>query len=199
MTDRNKIALFIDGTNMFYAQRKLGYHIDYKKLYNYFTRGYPVYNAFYYTGRDIPPDQTTIAFMDALTYMGYTLRTKDIKTISDEETGETIRKCDLDVEIVIDMFNCIDLYDIAVLCSGDGDFTRAVEMMRSKGKEVWACSCKGMAATELVNAVDKFFWLERLEKEIRKGPNSAGRNGDAPQPAPDRERSRIFESDQYNR
>ncbi len=193
--DRNKVAMFVDGTNMFYAQRKLGFHIDYKKLYGYFTRSNPVYNAFYYTGRDVPPDQTTIAFMDALTYMGYTLRTKDIKTITDEETGETIRKCDLDVEIVIDMFNCIELYDIAVLCSGDGDFTRAVEMLRSKGKEIWACSCKGMAATELVNAVDKFFWLERLEKDIRKSPTS-GRNGDS---FPERDRVRAYDSEPFGR
>lgn len=185
--------MFVDGTNMFYAQRKLGFHIDYKKLYSYFSRGNPVYNAFYYTGRDVPPDQTTIAFLDALTYMGYTLRTKDIKTITDEDTGETVRKCDLDVEIVIDMFNCVDLYDIAVLCSGDGDFTRAVEMLRSNGKEIWACSCKGMAATELVNAVDKFFWLEKMEKEIRKGNNMGRSGGSRDEDGAFKDRDREFE------
>jgi uncharacterized LabA/DUF88 family protein len=46
--------------------------------------------------------------------------TKPIKTIYDSSTGKFIQKANLDIEIVLDMFNTIDNYDVAVLVSGDG-------------------------------------------------------------------------------
>lgn len=179
-----RVALFVDGANMFYLQRKLGFHIDYKKLLDYFTEGKELYNAFYYTGLNAPSEVKDRKFLEAMTYIGYTVRTKHIKEIVDSESGETIQKANLDIEIVIDMFNTVNQYDVAVLLSGDGDFERAVELIRSKGKRVIAASTKGMASYELVNAVDKYidlaFIRDRIEKIRPQPPAVAG----AAQPSP---------------
>lgn len=163
-----RVALFVDGANMFYLQRKLGFHIDYKKLLDYFTEGKELYNAFYYTGLNAPSEVKDRKFLEAMTYIGYTVRTKHIKEIVDSESGETIQKANLDIEIVIDMFNTVDQYDVAILLSGDGDFERAVELIRTKGKRVIAASTKGMASYELVNAVDKYIDLAFIRDRIEK-------------------------------
>lgn len=156
---------------MFYAQRKLGWHLDYRKVLTHFAGTYEIYNAFYYTAVTTPPDPGTESFLRALTAMGYSVRRKPIKEILDTETGQVIRKANLDTEIVIDMFNTVDLYDVAVLFSGDGDFERAVELIRSRGKRIFGVGISSMAAYDLVNAVDRYIYLEDLRSVIEKGGN----------------------------
>lgn len=153
---------------MFYAQRKLGWHLDYRKLYEFLTRDYEVYNAFYFTSVPTPVDPSLEGFLRALTAMGYTVRRKALKEIVDQDTGETFRKANLDIELVIDMFNTVELYDVAILCTGDGDFERAVELLRSRGKRVLGVGSREMAAYDLINAVDKYIFLEDLREQIGK-------------------------------
>ncbi len=165
-----KLALFVDGANLFYAQRKLGWHIDYRRLYDYLSQDYHVYNAFYYTSVPTPVDPSLEGFLRALTAMGYTVRRKPLKEIVDQETGNTFRKANLDIELVIDAFNTADLYDVAILCTGDGDFERAVELLRSRGKRIIGVGSREMAAYDLINAVDRYIFLEDLRETVGKAP-----------------------------
>lgn len=164
-----KVAMFIDGANMFYAQKdELKWFIDFERLYKYFTRDSDVYNAFYYTGVKGVRFAEKQRFLDALTHIGYTVRKKPVKRILDTDTGEFKEKCNLDIEMVIDMFNTVHNYDIAILFSGDGDFERAVELLRSKGKEIVAVSTRGRIAKELVNAVDRYVDLRGIRSAIER-------------------------------
>jgi uncharacterized LabA/DUF88 family protein len=167
-----RIAIFIDGANMFYAQRKMGWHIDYRKVYEFYASQAQVYNAFYYTSVTNPPDAGMEGFLRALTGMGYTVRRKVVKEILDQETGQTIRKANLDIEIVIDMLTTAELYDRAVLISGDGDFERAVEFLRGRGKRIDGLGVHAMAAYDLVNAMDRYLYLEDLRELVEK-PSAA--------------------------
>lgn len=168
-----RVGLFVDGASMFYLQRKLGFHIDYKKLMDFFTQGCELYNAFYYTGLNAPSEVKDRKFLEAMTHIGYTVRTRQIREIVDSESGEVVQRANLDIDIVIDMLNTVDHYDVAVLLSGDGDFERAAEALRAKGKRIVAGSTKGMASYDLINAVDKYIDLlqvrDRIEK-IRSAP-----------------------------
>lgn len=172
-----RIAIFIDGANMFYAQRKMGWHIDYRKVYEFYASQAQVYNAFYYTSVTNPPDTGMEGFLRALTGMGYTVRRKTVKEILDQETGQTIRKANLDIEIVIDMLTTADLYDRAVLISGDGDFERAVEFLRGRGKRIEGLGVHAMAAYDLVNAMDRYLYLEDLRELVEK-PSAASTGSD---------------------
>lgn len=69
------------------------------------------------------------------------------------KAGDTARKANLDIEIVVDMFNTIDQYDMAILISGDGDFERALQLLRYKGKRVMVFSTEGYIAREIRNVV----------------------------------------------
>lgn len=146
-----KVAVFLDGANCFYTQKKMGWNIDAEKLLDYCKEYGEIVEAIYYTGVSAESNQRK--FLDKLAYMGYSLVTKPVKTITDHTTGQTTQKANLDIEIVLDMFNMIDRYDMAILISGDGDFERAIQQLKSRGKEVKVISTRSSVATELVHAM----------------------------------------------
>jgi uncharacterized LabA/DUF88 family protein len=116
--------------------------------------------------RSDPRDENFVRF---LAYAGYVVRTKRLKTIFDAETGETTQKANLDVEIVMDMFNTVENYDKAVLLSGDGDFERALELLRSRGREICVVSTQNWIAAELRMAVGSHFIdLQDLRDKIER-------------------------------
>ncbi len=169
MRDPNeRVAVFVDGANMFYAQRLLGWHLDFARVLKYFTRERELYNAFYYTGVQTPRDNHQRDFLSALRHLGFTIREKPIKETPDPQSHTVIRSASLEIEIVIDIFNTADRYDLVVLMSGDGDFERAVELLRSKGKEIVGVGTRGMIASELENACDRYVRLEEIRSEVEK-------------------------------
>jgi uncharacterized LabA/DUF88 family protein len=154
---------------MFYAQQKNGWFFDPRRVLDYFVRSQPnveLVNAFWYTGIKDPNDQR--AFRDALISLGFTVRTKILKEYRDEDSGRYFQKANLDIEIVIDMFNTVGQYDRIILFSGDGDFERAVELLRSKNTLITVVSTEGMIARELRNATDRYIDLNDIRPYIEK-------------------------------
>lgn len=169
-----RVAIFLDGANNFFTQKKMGWHIDVEKLLNYCKDYGDVVEAIYYSGET--DDAKQKSFLNKLAYIGYSLETKPVKTIYDGETGEITQKANLDIEIVLDMFNMIDRYDLAILISGDGDFERAVRQLKSRGKEVKVISTRGCVATELVHAtginyIDLLAIRETIERKADTFPD----------------------------
>ena len=164
----NRLSIFVDGNNMFYAQQKNGWFFDPKRVLEHFV-GDPaveLVNAFWYTGLKDQQDQR--GFRDALISLGYTVRTKVLKEYYDDNSGRYSQKANLDIEIVVDMFNTVDQYDRVILFSGDGDFERAIELLRSKSTHITVVSTEGMIARELRNATDRYIDLNDLRKKIEK-------------------------------
>jgi uncharacterized LabA/DUF88 family protein len=164
----NRVSIFVDGNNMFYAQQRNGWFFDPRKILEYFTRESDVrlVNAFWYTGLKDSQDQR--GFRDALISLGYTVRTKLLKEYYDDTSGRYSQKANLDIEIVIDMFNTVEQYNRVVLFSGDGDFERAIELLRSKNTHITVVSTEGMIARELRNVTDQYIDLNTLRSEIEK-------------------------------
>jgi uncharacterized LabA/DUF88 family protein len=164
----NRISIFVDGNNMFYAQQKNGWFFDPRRVLEYFTSepSVSLVNAFWYTGLKDPQDQR--GFRDALISLGYTVRTKILKEYYDDNSGRYSQKANLDIEIVVDMFSTVDQYDRVVLFSGDGDFERAIELLRAKNTHITVVSTEGMIARELRNATDRYIDLNDLRAKIEK-------------------------------
>lgn len=166
-----RVSIFVDGANMYYAQKRMGWFIDYRKVLTYFAwqGDRELSEAYYFTGSDSSPRGREGAFYEYLMHAGYTVRTKSIKQVTDDATGETVEKANLDIEIVIDMFNTVSRYDTCVLMSGDGDFERMVEVLRARGKRVIVVSLPEMTARELRNAAGaNFIDLRQLESAIAR-------------------------------
>jgi uncharacterized LabA/DUF88 family protein len=164
----NRLSIFVDGNNMFYAQQKNGWFFDPRRVLDYFKTepNTSLVNAFWYTGLKDPQDQR--GFRDALISLGYTVRTKILKEYYDDNSGRYSQKANLDIEIVVDMFNTVDQYDKVILFSGDGDFERAIELLRSKNTHITVVSTEGMIARELRNATDRYIDLNDIRDQIEK-------------------------------
>jgi uncharacterized LabA/DUF88 family protein len=166
-----RVSIFVDGANMYYAQKKLGWYIDFRKVLSFFGRdaGNVISEAYYYTGADSQAKNRDSAFHEYLMYSGYTVRTKAIKQMVDDTTGEIVEKANLDIELVIDMFNTVTLYETCILMSGDSDFERALELVRTKGKRIAVVAHPEMTARELRNVAGRnFFDLRDLERVIAR-------------------------------
>ena len=149
--------------------KKNGWFFDPRRVLDYFRSQYTstnLVNAFWYTGLKDPQDQR--GFRDALISLGYTVRTKILKEYYDDNSGRYSQKANLDIEIVIDMFNTVDQYNRVVLFSGDGDFERAIELLRSKNTHITVVSTEGMIARELRNATDRYIDLNEIREKIEK-------------------------------
>jgi uncharacterized LabA/DUF88 family protein len=164
-----KTSIFVDGANMFYAQKAFGWFFDPAKLKRALLGDDELVNAFWFIGVKEPVDPPDKRFHDFLAASGYVVRTKKIKTIWDIQSRSEIQKCNLDIEIVIDMFNTIRNYEKAILVSGDGDFTRALELLRSSGKIITVVSTRKSVAGDLLQVVgSNFIDLADLRPQVER-------------------------------
>ena len=163
-----RVAVFVDGANYTFMQKNLGWHIDAAKLLDYCERFGTIEDAYYYTGVDSSSDVQQ-GYLTALTHIGYALVTKPVKTIGDSDTGSSMQKANLDIEIVLDMFTTIDTYDMAVLVSGDGDFRRVLELLRARGKKFTVIATSDLVAREIRSVCGMhYIGFEDIRDEIEK-------------------------------
>ena len=169
---QEKIALFIDGSNLYAAARALGFDIDYKNLLELFSSKGQLVRAYYYTA--LMDDQEYLPIrplVDWLDYNGYTMVTKPAKEFTDA-SGRRKIKGNMDIELAIDVLEMADHLDNIVLFSGDGDFRRLVEAVQRKGVRVTVVSTvksvPPMVADELRRQADDFIDLSSLSNEIAR-------------------------------
>ncbi len=166
-----RVSIFVDGANMYYAQKRLGWFIDYRKLLCYFrtTLGMQVSDAYYYTAVDPSAKGRDTTFHDYLLHSGYVLRTRPLKGCCEAREEVPWERIELAVDIVIDVLLTLDHFDVCAILSGDGNFERLVEVLRIKGKRVMIIAHPEMTARELRTAVGShFFDLRDLERFIAR-------------------------------
>jgi uncharacterized LabA/DUF88 family protein len=167
-----KLALFIDGANLYAAARGLGFDIDYKRLLKHFAGQGKLIRASYYTALIEDQDYSPIRpLVDWLDYNGYTMVTKPIKEFTDS-TGRRKIKGNMDIELAIDVMEATEYLDHVVLFSGDGDFRRLVEAAQRRGCRVSVVSTlrssPPMVADELRRQADNFIELQDLAPAISR-------------------------------
>jgi uncharacterized LabA/DUF88 family protein len=176
-------VLAVDGHSMFYAQQKVGWFFDPRRLLALAAEGEGVElsSAFWYAGLKDPSDQRP--FRDALTGLGYTVRTKPLRELpgsggggggtgggwgADGEPQRHFTRANLDVELAIDLMAVADRVDEVWLLSGSRDLERLVEVLRARGLRIVLISTEGMVARELRNAADRFIDLASLRARLEK-------------------------------
>ena len=175
----DRIALFIDGANLYSAAKGLGFDIDYKKLLDEFRKRGVLIRAYYYTALVEDQDYSPIRpLVDWLDYNGYAVVTKTAREYTDSQ-GRKRWRGDMDIEIACDMLELADRADHMVLFSGDGDFRRLIESVQRKGVRVTVVSTTKsqppMASDDLRRQADSFVDLSDLA-------NIIGRPARAPLP-----------------
>lgn len=166
LENRGRIAIFIDGSNLFYAALQLGIEIDYTKLLCRLTCGSRLLRSFFYTGVD-PTNEKQQGFLLWMRRNGYRVITKELVQLPDGS-----KKANLDVEIAVDMLSLVGCYDTAVLVSGDGDLAYAVDAVSYRGIRVEVVSLRSMTSDSLINVADRYIDLEGIKTDIQKASRS---------------------------
>ena len=165
-----KIALFIDGPNLYATAKTIGFDIDYKRLLKEFESRGTLVRAFYYTAVIEDQEYSSIRpLIDWLDYNGYTVVTKATKEFIDA-SGRRKVKGNMDIELAVDAMELADHVDEIVLFSGDGDFRSLVEAVQRRGVRVTVISTTStrppMVADELRRQADVFTDLLELQSRL---------------------------------
>ena len=181
-----RIALFIDGANLYSASRNLGFDVDYRNFLEFFRKQAYIVRAYYYSAVLETDDYSPVKpLTDWLSYNGYQVVTKPAKEFTDS-AGRRRIKGNMDIEIAVDMLELVPRIDHIVLVSGDSDFRKAVEAVQRKGVRATVISSirtsPPMVADDLRRQADQFidlvdispeFTRRQTEPRVREAPKIA--------------------------
>jgi len=166
----NKIALFIDGANLYATAKTLGFDIDYKRLLKEFQSRGTLLRAFYYTAVIQDPEFTSIRpLIDWLDYNGYTVVTKATKEFIDA-SGRRKVKGNMDIELAVDAMELAQHID---QCCSPATATSARRSAAASAVTVVSTisSQPPMIADELRRQADVFTDLVELKSKIGRDPS----------------------------
>jgi uncharacterized LabA/DUF88 family protein len=183
-----RLALFIDGANLYAAARAVQVDLDYRRLLVEARQRTRLIRAYYYTAVVEDQEASPIRpLIDWLDYNGYSLVTKPAREYTDA-TGRRRFKGNMDVEISVDMMQAAEYLDHAILFSGDGDFVSLVQAIQRRGVRVTVVSTMKssppMVSDELRRAADTYVDIVDLAPLIGRAPRAhnpsyAGRGQDS--------------------
>jgi uncharacterized LabA/DUF88 family protein len=171
-----RLAIFIDGANLYATAKALGFDIDYKRLLALFRTKGQLVRALYYTALHEDQEYSSIRpLVDWLDYNGYAMVTKPTKSFTDA-LGHRKVKGNMDIELTVDAMRLVEHLDHVVLFTGDGDFRALVGALQMRGRRVSVVSTlqtqPPMVADELRRQADQFIDLADLEKLIGRDPST---------------------------
>jgi len=170
---KERVAIFIDGSNLYYSLKDLGINkIDFQKLIQLLTKDNLLTSTFYYNaslnrGIDEKKYWEQQKFFDALR------KIPDFKVIlcrmrkhnKDGEISFDVKGDD--VHLAVDLVSGAyeNLYDTAIIVSGDEDFVPAIQKARKLGKKIINAYFKSTSSNHLKHICDESICID---KEINK-------------------------------
>jgi uncharacterized LabA/DUF88 family protein len=175
MSSSDRIALFIDGANLYSTCRALGFDVDYKRLLKEFQSRGSLLRAFYFTTIIEDQEYTSVRpLIDWLDYNGYTVVTKLTKEFIDP-SGRRKVKGSMNIELAVHAMELAEHVDRMFLFSGDGDFRSLLEAVQRRGVHVTVISTivsqPPMVADDLRRQADAFIDLTELKPVLGRDPS----------------------------
>jgi uncharacterized LabA/DUF88 family protein len=164
-----RIMIFIDGSNLFWSCRrhpdKEGYKVDVIQLIEKLTDGRRLIRPYYYTGIGVPPSEGQVKFHHKLSYQGVSVVSRPLRKRDDDWTEKGV-----DVALVTDLLAMAfrNVYDTAIIVSGDKDFENAIDEVKRLGKRVEVACFNHVISEDLKMKADRFIPLDDFAEEIRK-------------------------------
>jgi uncharacterized LabA/DUF88 family protein len=149
-----RVGVFIDVQNMYYAARQLKGKLDFDALLQACVLDRRLIQASAYVVESKEIDQS--GFIAMLQQRAIEVRRKTLKVRADGSM-----KGDWDMEMALDILDMAPKLDVVVLVSGDGDFTSLVRRVKSMGPKVEVVAFPRNTAKSLLEAADRFHPLDR--------------------------------------
>lgn len=162
-----RIAIFIDNSNIFKGFQKYGVQVDYEKLKNLITQGRRLEGIYLYEGVVYPISQAKVNWYKELSERsGYIIKATFDKIIP---KGAIEKKVDINIAIDIISLGYENVYDTAVLVSGDGDFVPVVEKLLDMDKEVEIWAFKYSLANALTEKIgsENIYYIDDILNKIK--------------------------------
>jgi len=151
-----KMGIYIDHENI---RLSGGSDVDFQVLLDYLQRDYYLLRACVYAVVDFTqPEELQDKlhrYRDKLRHIGYKVVEKERSVWIDPDTGDRSAKSNTDMELAIDVLREIENLDVVVIVSGDGDFSRLVEAVQGRGRQVWVVAFDNISKT-LRETADRF-------------------------------------------
>lgn len=159
---QERVAIFIDSSNLFSAATHLNIKIDYTKLLQYLTKKRKLLRAYFYTAVD-STNKKQQSFLFWMRRHGYHVVTKELIQHPDGS-----KKANLEVEMAVDMLTLARYCDTLVLLSGEGELIYAVDAASYQGVKVEVVSLGLTTSDSLLSVADCYIDLEKIKQNIQK-------------------------------
>ncbi|MDP3882695.1 MAG: NYN domain-containing protein [Candidatus Staskawiczbacteria bacterium] len=169
--EKPKTKIYIDGANIFYTQKRLGWSVDWKKVKDYIEQEKESIEWRYYVGvKD--GDEKMLKYLKHLNLIGFNTITKPLKKIKTTDGGmaqrEFIYKANFDVEMTVDILLEKFKLDEIVIFSGDSDFKYLVKKLKDTGLKTIIFSSRKTISWELKLESSKVVYFEDIKGEISR-------------------------------
>lgn len=159
-----RVGVFIDTQNMYYSARYLFQRkVNFKNIVEDAVAGRQLIRALAYVVST--KDASEKPFFEALQKSGIETREKELM-----EYASGHKKADWDVGLAIDAVQMLDVLDVVVIVSGDGDFIPLVEHVQSRGRIAEVMAFGETTSSALLNYVDDYTDLSQNKKRYLIGP-----------------------------
>jgi len=158
----DRIAIFIDGSNLFYAASHLNIEVDYRRLLTTLVRGRRLLRAYFYTGVD-PQNEKQRGFLLWLNRHGHRVVSKELAQLPDGS-----RKANMHVEMAVDMMRISEYCSTLTLLGGDGNLAYALQVLSQRGTAIEVVSLQSMTSDSLIDLADHYTDLADLKDEIKR-------------------------------
>jgi uncharacterized LabA/DUF88 family protein len=157
-----RVAIFIDGSNLYHAlEENCGRKdVDFRKFILKLSEERDLFRGYYYnilrdSEQAYQEQQKFLSGLYKIDFLEVRLRPSKYRE------GILIEK-GIDIMMATDIlqFGWQDLYDTAILVSGDGDFAYALQTIKNMGKHVEVAAFSNTLAYELTQIADKVHILD---------------------------------------
>lgn len=164
-----RVGVFIDTQNMYYSARYVhSRKVNFGSIVKDAVGERKLIRAIAYVVKTKTAEESP--FFEALQKQGIELREKELMEYL---SGQ--KKADWDVGLTIDIVRMLEMLDVVVLVSGDGDFVSVVDYAKSRGRIVEVMAFRETTSSKLVEAADGYINLSDNKRRYLIGPTRDGR------------------------
>lgn len=161
-----RVGVFIDTQNMYYSARNtFGRRVNFKNIVADAVGDRKLIRALAYVVRTKTAEESP--FFEALINMGIELQEKQLM---EYDSGH--KKADWDVGLTVDVVRMLDMLDVVVIVSGDGDFLPLHDYIRNRGRIIEVMAFRETTSTRVVERADVYTNLSSNKRRYLIGPRS---------------------------